>query len=156
MPCDASRILRALSDEAARTAERDDLGRAAVRALRDAFPQATWVGIYWLEGGELVLGPFEGPETEHTRIPVGSGVCGTAVAEDEDQLVDDVRTRDDYLACAPAVRSEMVALIRSQGAVVGQFDLDADTVGAFSGDDFCVLRAAADGFGGLLAPRRGA
>jgi len=152
MSCDASTILEALSAQAAATRDPDELGRAAVRAIGAAFPQATWVGIYWVEGHELVLGPYEGPATEHTRIAAGQGVCGTALATDEDVLVDDVRTLDNYLACSPTVRSEVVVLIRAHGAIVGQFDLDADTVGAFSEDDRCVLRAAADGFGGLLEP----
>ena len=116
-------------------------------------PQASWVGIYWLEGSELQLGPFVGPPTEHTRIPVGTGVCGTAVATDEDVVVEDVRELDNYLACSATVRSEIVVLIRAHGEVIGQFDLDAESVGAFSDNDLCVLRAAADGFGGLLEPR---
>ena len=151
MRCDASRILEALSTAAAESHDREALGRAAVAAIRAAMPQASWVGIYWLEGGALVLGPYEGPPTEHTRIEVGQGVCGTAVARDEDVVVEDVRALDNYLACSPTVRSELVVLIRSRGEVVGQFDLDAEAVGAFSDDDRCVLRAAADGFGGLLA-----
>lgn len=153
MRCDASPILNALSAQAAQSRDRDALGRAAVRAIREAMPHASWVGIYWLEDGVLQLGPFEGPATEHTRIPVGTGVCGTAVARDEDVVVDDVRTLDNYLACSASVRSEIVVLIRAGGDVIGQFDLDAESVGAFSEDDLCVLRAAADGFGGLLGPR---
>ena len=151
MRCDASAILEALSTAAAESQDRESLGRAAVAAIRTAMPQASWVGIYWLEGSELTLGPFEGPATEHTRIAVGQGVCGTAVAKDEDVVVEDVRALDNYLACSPTVRSEIVVLIRARGQVVGQFDLDAESVGAFSDDDLCVLRAAADGFGGLLA-----
>lgn len=150
MPCDATSILRALQTKAVETHDRDALGRTAVRAIRETLPQATWVGIYWLEGKELVLGPYEGIPTEHTRIPVGTGVCGQAVADDADVVVDDVRTLDNYLTCSPTVRSELVVLIRSGGGILGQFDLDADTVGAFDADDHCVLRAAADGFGGLL------
>ncbi len=153
MRCDASRILEALSAAASETRERDALGRAAVAAIREAMPQASWVGIYWLEDGALVLGPYEGQPTEHTRIEIGQGVCGTAVAEDEDVVIEDVRAVDNYLACSPTVRSELVVLIRAHGAVIGQFDLDAESVGAFSDDDRCVLRAAADGFGGLIDPR---
>jgi GAF domain-containing protein len=117
-------------------------------------PQATWVGIYWLEGDELVLGPFEGPPTEHARIPVGRGVCGTAIAEDKDQVVTDVRQVENYLACSATTRSELVVLIRCMGKVVGQVDMDADTVGAFSAVDHCVVRAVADSFGGILSLTR--
>lgn len=153
MRCDASRILEALTAKAAETRDRDALGRAAVAAIRADMPQASWVGIYWLDGGVLTLGPFEGPPTDHTRIEVGTGVCGTAVARDEDVVVEDVRELDNYLACSPTVRSEIVVLIRAHGEVIGQFDLDGEAVGAFSDDDHCVLRAVADGFGGLIEPR---
>ena len=153
MRCDASRILEALTAKAAETRDRDELGRAAIEAIRADMPQASWVGIYWLDGGVLHLGPYDGPPTEHTRIEVGTGVCGTAVARDEDIVVDDVRELDNYLACAAGVRSEIVVLIRAHGEVIGQFDLDADEVGAFSDDDRCVLRAVADGFAGLIEPR---
>ncbi|MDA1194829.1 MAG: GAF domain-containing protein [Planctomycetota bacterium] len=151
MTCDATRILDALQAAATTTRERDALAAAAVAAIRQTLPQATWVGVYWLQAGELVLGPYDGPATEHTRIPVGTGICGTAVAQDEDMLVDDVREVENYLACSATVRSEVVVLIRVGGRIVGQFDLDADDVGAFSLDDLCVLRAAADGFAGLIA-----
>ncbi len=155
MPCDATPLLQALSAEALRAGDRDALAAAVVRALKEAFPQASWVGVYWLAGQELVLGPSLGPPTEHTRIPVGVGVCGTAVAEDADQRVDDVRTRPNYLACSPTVRSEIVVLIRSRGQVVGQIDMDSEQVGGFSGDDACVIKAVADSLGGLLAAQAG-
>jgi GAF domain-containing protein len=148
--CDAGPLLRKLQRVALEGGDRDAMGRTLVRELRQSFPQASWVGIYWLEGQELVLGPYLGPATDHTRIPVGVGVCGTAVAEDEDQIVDDVRTRANYLACSAAVRSEIVVLIRGSRGVIGQLDLDSERVAAFSGDDHCVLQAVANSFGGLL------
>jgi GAF domain-containing protein len=143
--------LKALGSEALRGGDRDALAKALVAALKEAYPQATWAGIYWLQGQELLLGPYLGPPTEHTRIPVGTGVCGTAIAEDADQVVADVRERANYLSCSPTVRSEIVTLIRSRGQVVGQIDMDSEQVGGFSGDDACVLKAVADSFGGLLA-----
>lgn len=151
MSCDANPLLRILSAEALKGADRDGLAASVVRALKEAFPQASWVGIYWLQGQELVLGPYLGPTTEHTRIPVGQGVCGTAIAESEDQRVDDVRKRSNYLACSAHVRSEIVVLIRSAGQIIGQLDLDSEQVGGFTADDHCVLKAVADSFGGLWA-----
>ena len=158
MACDASSILNAMQAHAAGTNDAsvidpEELGRVVVDAVKSAMPQASWVGIYWLRRGELVLGPYEGPATEHDRIPIGTGVCGTAVQEDKDQLIPDVREIDNYLACSADVRSELVVLIRSHGQIIGQIDLDANEVEAFSNDDFCVLRTVADGFGGLLAPQ---
>ena len=151
MGCDANPFLKILSAEALKGADRDSLAASVVGALKEAFPQASWVGIYWLRGQELVLGPYLGPTTEHTRIPVGQGVCGTAIALDEDQLVEDVRTRSNYLACSARVRSEIVVLIRSAGRVIGQLDLDSERVAGFTPDDHCVLKAVADSFGGLWA-----
>lgn len=149
--CDATPLIKALSDEALRAGDRDALGRALVGALKQAFAQASWVGIYWLAGQELLLGPYLGPPTEHDRIPVGVGLCGTAVSQDADQLVPDVRALSNYLACSPTVRSEIVVLIRARGQVVGQIDMDSEQVGGFTGDDACVIKAVADSLGGLLA-----
>lgn len=158
MSCDASTILNAMQAHAAENADAapldpDGLGRTVVSAVKGAMPQASWVGIYWLRRGELVIGPFDGAPPKHERIAVGRGVCGTAVETGSDQVVSDVRTVDNYLACSPEVRSEMVVLIRSHGSVIGQIDVDANAVDAFSRDDYCVLRTVADGFGGLLAPQ---
>ena len=157
MSCDASLILNAIQAHAAETADAsaldpDALGGVVVSTVKQVMPQASWVGIYWLRRGELRLGPYEGEHPEHERIAVGEGVCGTAVATEKDQLVPDVRKLENYLACSPGVRSEVVVLIRSHGRVIGQIDADATEVEAFSNDDLCVLRTVADGFGGLLAP----
>lgn len=91
-----------------------------------------WAGVYLLRNGELHLGPFVGPPTEHTRIAIGQGVCGTAVAEDANQIVRDVRERSNYLACNLETRSEIVVLVRDEaGSVIGQIDLDGTEVGQF-------------------------
>jgi L-methionine (R)-S-oxide reductase len=150
MPCDAGSLLKKLGAIARTGGDRDAMGRALVQDIKQAFPQASWAGIYWLEGQELVLGPYVGPATDHTRIPVGVGVCGTAVAQGEDQVVPDVRARANYLACSATVRSEIVVLVRAGGRIVGQLDLDSEKVDAFSADDHCVLKAIANSFGGLL------
>lgn len=153
MSADATQILTILQEKATDTSDPDVLGDAMVDALSDAFDKASWVGIYWLRGTELVLGPFRGADTEHETIAVGSGVCGTAVAQDEDQIVADVREFDNYIACSPTTRSELVVLIRSRGEVIGQVDMDADEVGAFNETDHIVVRTVADSFGGLVEPK---
>jgi GAF domain-containing protein len=119
-----------------------------VRLVHDAHPSWDWSGIYLLRGGVLVLGPSTAP-ADHDRIEVGEGVCGTAVAEDSNQVVEDVREVENYLACSIHTRSEIVVLIRSEGRIVGQFDVDSDTVGAFSAEDERLL----DELAGLVAPR---
>ncbi len=147
---DAAPVLAALSSCIQCKAHRDELASVAVAEVAKALPQAGWVGVYWLHGDMLELGPYLGPPTEHTRIAVGTGVCGTAVAEDRDQLVPDVLVRTNYLACSARTRSEIVVLIRSNGKVVGQLDLDSDQVDAFSKDDHGFLRMVAGAMGNLL------
>lgn len=148
---DISPILAAIAECAACKSDRDELGKVAVRAVHERLPQAGWTGIYWLKDDELVLGPYIGPPTEHTRIPVGHGVCGTAVAEGRDQIVPDVRERANYLACSTTTRSEIVVLIRANGKVIGQIDIDSDKVDAFSADDHAFLKMVAGALGSLLA-----
>ncbi len=147
---DAAPVLTALSSCIQCKQHRDELAQVAVEEVAKALPQAGWVGVYWLHGDTLELGPYVGPPTEHTRIPVGTGVCGTAVAEDKDQVVPDVRVRTNYLACSARTRSEIVVLIRSHGKVVGQLDLDSDQVDAFGKDDHGFLRLVAGAMGNLL------
>jgi GAF domain-containing protein len=148
---DISPILAAFAECASCAHDKNELARVAIKAVQAHFPQAGWTGVYWLEEDVLVLGPFLGPETEHKRIPVGKGVCGTAVAEGRDQVVADVRERSNYLACSASTRSEIVVLVRSNGKVVGQIDIDSDKIAAFSEDDHSFLKMVANALGSLLA-----
>jgi L-methionine (R)-S-oxide reductase len=122
-----------------------------VRLVHDAHPRWDWSGIYLLMDGTLVVGPFAGSDEppEHSRIAVGDGVCGTAVAENENQLVEDVRELDNYLACSLSTRSELVVLIREDGRIVGQFDIDSDERAAFTNEDEGLLEELA----ALISPR---
>ena len=87
-----------------------------VEALHDGNEHYSWVGIYLVEGDDLVLGPWKGPEaTEHVRIPVGEGICGAAAATGETEVVDDVNADPRYLACFPSTRSEIVVPISYEG-----------------------------------------
>jgi L-methionine (R)-S-oxide reductase len=121
-----------------------DPAETVVRQIAAAFPHYNWVGVYWLRGDELVLGPYVGAATEHTRIPVGRGVCGSAVAENRNQIVDDVNSRENYISCSIHVKSEIVVLIRSAaGAVIGQIDADSHLLAAFDRSDEQMLEQAA-------------
>ncbi len=116
-----------------------ELRRQAMEAL-DSLPDYDWSGIYRLEGDTLILDAYVGAETDHTRIPVGRGVCGTAVAENRNQLVGDVRELENYLACSLHTRSEIVVLIRDDsGRVLGQIDIDGHRVAAFDSSDEALL-----------------
>lgn len=102
-------------------------------------------------GDVLVLHNYIGRPTEHDRIPVGTGVCGEAVAAGRDINVPDVKERENYLACSPETRSELVVLIRDEDdGIRGQIDLDSDRRAAFTDRDRRELRTVADWLGGLF------
>ena len=98
-------------------------------------PRYTWVGIYVLEGDELVLGPFLGKPSPHTRIPLGRGICGAAATSGSTIIVDDVNNDPRYLACSVETQSEIVVPIMRAGHVLGEIDIDSDTRAAFGLDD---------------------
>ena len=120
-----------------------------VDLLHDRVGHYSWVGIYLVEGEDLVLGPWKGPEaTEHVRIPVGQGVCGAAAASGETEIVDDVNADPRYLACFASTRSEIVVPVSREGRVVGEIDIDSDQPAAFGDDDREFLEHVAE----LIAP----
>lgn len=120
--------------------EPDEVLRQVVDVLHDRFERYSWVGIYLIEGGDLVLGPWKGPQaTEHVRIPVGQGICGAAAASGRTEVVDDVSADVRYLACFPSTRSEIVVPISYEGRVVGEIDIDSDEPAAFDEADRAFL-----------------
>ena len=122
----------------------EDVLQQVVDVLHDDFENYSWVGIYLVEGNDLVLGPWKGPQaTEHVRIPVGQGVCGAAAASGETEIVDDVNADPRYLACFPSTRSEIVVPIAHEGRVVGEIDIDSDRPAAFGEDDSAFLERVA-------------
>ena len=106
--------------------------RLAAERIQAAGSPYTSVYMYMLQGDELVLEAFAGRDTEHTRIAVGHGVCGTAVATGADQNVPDVRARENYIACNVWTRSELVVLIRRGSMILGQIDVDSDAPDPFT------------------------
>ena len=145
---DALNVVRAAIAEAAGP------GAAVQRVvdlLHDRFPPYDWVGIYWVDGSNLVLGPWTGPEaTDHTRIPIGTGVCGAAAASGQTEIVADVEADPRYLACVASTKSEIVVPIFDGGAVIGEIDVDGSDLGAFDDADARFLEEVA----ALLAPLR--
>ena len=147
---DSSRIIAALRGAFAREEGRQALLRIAAEKIRAAGPPYTSVYLYMLHGDELVLEAFAGRQTEHTRIPVGIGVCGTAVAKGQDQNVPDVRAIQNYLACNVWTRSELVVLIRRGALILGQIDVDSDVPDPFSPAEEAAVRQVADALAVLL------
>jgi GAF domain-containing protein len=116
---------------------------AAVRQLHADEPHYTWVGIYLLHGNELVLGPFVGKPSPHTRIPLGRGICGAAAADKATIVVDDVNADPRYLACSVDTKSEIVVPIMLDGSVLGEIDIDSDRAAAFGSEDRELLERVA-------------
>ena len=113
--------------------------------LCDSFKHYSWVGIYMVEGNDLVLGSWSGPNaTEHTRIPIGKGVCSSAVTTGKTEVVDDVHSDNRYLACFVSTKSEIVVPIKKQRKIIGEIDIDSDTKDAFTGKDKGFLERVAD------------
>jgi len=122
----------------------DEVLRRTVDVLHDRFDHYSWVGVYLVEGDDLVLGPWRGPQaTEHVRIPIGEGVCGAAAASGRTEIVDDVNADPRYLACFVSTRSEIVVPIAYQGKVVGEIDIDSDAPAAFGEADRAFLERVA-------------
>ena len=110
--------------------------------LGGALPAISWVGFYRIVKGALLLGPFQG-KVACVHIPVGKGVCGTAVRENATQVVRDVHAFPGHIACDSASRSEIVVPLHRDGHVVGVLDIDSPLPGRFDGDDARWLQKAA-------------
>jgi len=145
-----SPIVRALRAAHLHDASRADILRLACDRLRGLGAPFTSVYAYMLHDSELVLEAFSGRETEHTRIPVGQGVCGTAVATGEDQNVPDVAAIGNYLACNLETKSELVVLIRRGQATLGQLDIDSDVPAGFTEPHHRAVKEIADALAVLL------
>jgi GAF domain-containing protein len=122
---------------------------ATVSLLKKEMPDYTWVGIYLLNEHELVLGPYVGKPSPHTRIPLHAGICGAAASEKATIVVDDVNADPRYLACSLETRSEIVVPIMRGSDVLGEIDIDSDRPAAFKPADRTLLEAVA----ALLAAR---
>lgn len=147
---EAAKVVRAL-----RAAHLHDEGREALLQMACERIQAwgspyTSVYAYMLHGNELQLEAHAGRETEHTRIPVGTGVCGTAVAEKRDQNVADVNAVGNYLACNAFTKSELVVLIRRGDHILGQIDIDSDVRDGFGEREYADVKEVADALAVLL------
>jgi GAF domain-containing protein len=116
-----------------------------VDVLYESFEKYSWVGIYLVEGDVLVLGPWKGKQaTEHTKISVGKGVCGSAARSGKTEVVNDVSKDNRYLSCFRSTRSEIVVPITKRSRVIGEIDIDSDVPAAFNKTDKKFLEKIAD------------
>ncbi len=152
----ASEVVRDIQEMRDQGFLSDALLRLAIRSIASSDDRFDWVGAYLLneEGNELWLHNYVGTPTEHAKIPVGTGVCGTAVAEKKNQNVPDVTEVENYLACDPDVRSELVVLIRAGDEIFGQIDLDSEEPAAFTDEDEAAVQLVADKLAEQIAAER--
>ena len=123
--------------------ERNGLANAANMSalLYQALPGLNWVGFYFLQGGELVLGPFQG-RVACVRIAIGHGVCGAAAERRETVVVPDVHAFPGHIACDAASQSEIVVPLLQDGRLLGVLDLDSPQLARFDREDAEGLDAA--------------
>lgn len=114
---------------------KEEILKETVKILKENFDYYNWVGIYLLEGEELILGPYLGKPSPHTRIPLNRGVCGAAASQRKTVIVPDVNADSRYLACSLETKSEIVVPIMKGDKVLGEIDIDSDKSGAFSQED---------------------
>lgn len=116
------------------------------RLLAARVPHYAWVGFYWVAPDEpqtLVLGPYVGEPTEHTRIPFGKGICGQAAVTLDTFVIQDVTKENNYLSCSPSVRSEIVVPVMRDGVFLGELDIDSHHLAPFTAEDRAFLEQVA-------------
>ena len=133
-------VKRELYDLASAVTASTAFMKEVVKLLHNRMVKYNWVGFYMIEqqpSGEpvLVLGPFQGAMTPHTRIPLNQGVCGAAASTGKTVVVDDVSQDPRYLACSVETKSEIVVPIFAKGKVVGELDIDSHFPAAFKDED---------------------
>ena len=113
--------------------------------LAQQLPDINWLGFYFLQGKELVLGPFQG-KPACVRIPIGKGVCGAAVVEQKTQCVADVHAFPGHIACDIQSRSELVVPLLDDRSIVGVLDIDSPLTDRFSAGDVQYVESLAKEF----------
>src|SRR5271166_6331939 len=135
----STEVISELNTLAAKASSSEDLMKSIVQLLHEKLIRYNWVGFYMLElSGDpnmLVLGPFRGAMTPHTRIPLHQGICGAAASSGKTVVVDDVRKDSRYLACSIETKSEIVVPIFVRGKVAGELDIDSHFLSAFADED---------------------
>jgi L-methionine (R)-S-oxide reductase len=143
---DAGKLIKRIQEMRDEGYLSDAILRESVKQLKAGDVDYNFVGVYLFNPDEQVLWlhNYMGDSTEHARIDVGQGVCGTAVAEKQNQNVGDVSKVENYLACSPKTKAELVVLIRAGEEIFGQIDIDARTKDAFGRADQEAVELIAD------------
>ena len=116
-----------------------------VNFLYENFEKYNWIGIYIVQGDDLHLGPWKGKQaTEHIKIPIGKGICGSAAESGKTEIVSDVNEDTRYLACFSSTKSEIVVPIKINDKTIGEIDIDSDNTNSFDKNDAYFLEKIAD------------
>ena len=119
--------------------------QCVVDFLYEEFDNYSWVGIYIVKENDLILGPWRGEQaTEHVRIPIGKGICGSAAMSGKTEVVPDVNADKRYLSCFVSTKSEIVVTIKKGKKIFGEIDIDSDQKNAFTKNDKVFLEKIAD------------
>ncbi len=142
----AEKALDSLSEKVdpliASTSDRDQVLQKVCELLAEEVPTYDWVGFYLVDPDadrELILGPYVGEATDHTRIPFGKGICGQAADTLETFVVNDVSKETNYLSCSPEVNAEIVVPLIKDGKVLGELDIDSHAKDVLTDKDRKVL-----------------
>ncbi|MBS1840922.1 MAG: GAF domain-containing protein [Acidobacteria bacterium] len=150
---EATALASRLDSIAASAPSADALMNSIVHLLHDKLSRYNWVGFYLIDPTDpntLVLGPFRGSMTPHTRIPLNQGICGAAASSGKTVIVDDVNRDPRYLACSLETKSEIVVPVFAKGKVVGELDIDSHFLAAFGPDDRKLCEHAAQVLGKFI------
>ncbi|MFQ5630186.1 MAG: type II 3-dehydroquinate dehydratase [bacterium] len=138
------RVAKDLTAKAKTLQANDEILKWAVELLSAAFPKYDWTGIYMVEGYELVVRNYIGAPTPHERIPIGQGICGAAVSEQDTIIVPDVNADPRYLACSIETKSEIVVPIYCGRKIIGEIDIDSHRPDVFKPHDQRYLENVAE------------
>jgi len=129
----------------------DTILKTCIEFLYDNFDKYSWIGIYLVKENNLILGPWKGKQaTEHVKIPIGKGICGSAAKSGNTEIISDVSSDNRYLACFVSTKSEIVVPIKKDSKVIGEIDIDSNIPNAFNNKDAEFLEKIADIFAKFL------
>ncbi len=147
---DSKEIVQHIKKFAESGKNKEEVLKETVKILKENLDYYSWVGIYLLEGNELVLGPYLGKPSPHTRIPLNRGICGAAASQGKSIIIPDINADSRYLACSLETRSEIVVPIMKENKVFGEIDIDSDKPDAFSQDDQLLIEQLCSVLSGLF------
>lgn len=143
---DISTQLETIDTIISRQSDRDDMLQQVCQLLADQVEHYDWVGFYIVDatGEHLILGPYVGDPTDHTKIAFGKGVCGQVAVSETSRIIQDVSQEDNYLSCSVHVKSEVVFPVMKEGRFVAELDIDSHAISPFTDKDTELLEAVCE------------